>query len=656
MVQWGRVKKRHPLHKKVVKFLNKKRHRPSWLWRWHYLVSGLVVFGGIGMLLGFLQFSDTRSYTAQAAATDNVMGWLWSDHIGWISLNDLNPQTCPGSCGTYGVKINPSTREITGFGWSDKSGWVCFGSSCALPAECTGTPPQGGLNAVINAGTGAVEVRGWAKVCSEGDNGWISLNCADFTGACTAFPYKVVYNTTTKWFQPSNPAKHPTSFSNPAEYSLAWNGYSGGNGFGYIDFEYANSVIVETVCNDGIDNDLNGVADCADSACKASPSCNEAPGNTDAWGQPLCMDGLDDNGNGAVDCADPACKSASQCQEIPTNTDFYGNALCVDGIDDDGDGAIDCVDIGCTGYASCTLIGEAACGAGADACCSDGVDNDGILGQDCSDPNCSVAPICLPAWLQAKFGNVYAQQGITGNAGKESEATYCLTSQGSITGFTSGSGCSETGAVTLSLPKGSTQYRGTLGSIDINGIINGRYGTVQNLAAGDITAQLPNVLAGKVYRVVGNATLNTKTFLNGSTPTERGNGLLIVEGDLTITGNVDYTASTNIQSLRNLASFGIIVKKNGLVGGNITINSGVATVAAAIFAEDTIHTAQPGDPGTTPLLVKGLLAAYKIDLARNYKDATTAAETVVFDGRAVANPPPGMSDVAKSLPTSKDAF
>ncbi|MDQ7814952.1 MAG: hypothetical protein RDU25_04080 [Patescibacteria group bacterium] len=644
------MKKRHPLHHKVVKFLNKRRRRPTWLWRWHYLVSGLVVFGGVGMLLGFLQFTDTRSYTVQAAATDNVIGWVWSDHIGWISLNDLNPQTCAGSCGTYGVKINPTTREITGFGWSDKSGWVCFGSSCGLHAACNGTPPQGGLNAVINAGSGAVEVRGWVKVCSEGDNGWISLNCADFTGACTTYPYKVYYNTATKWFQPGNPPTHPTLGS------LGWNGYVGGNGFGYVDFEYANSTVTESNCSDGVDNDLNGVADCADAACNASAACNEIPGNTDAWGQPLCMDGIDDNGNGTLDCTEPACQSASQCQETPTNTDYYGNDLCADGIDDDGDGTIDCVDLSCDGYASCTLIGEAACGAGAEACCTDGVDNDGLMGLDCADPNCGVAPSCLPAWLQAKFGNVYAQKGITGSAGKESEATYCLTSQGAITDFASGSGCSETGAVTLSLPKSSTQYKGTLGSLDINGILNGRYGTVQNLASGDITAQLPNILAGKVYRVVGNATLNTKTLLNGSTQTERGNGLLIVEGDLSITGNVDYTGSTNIQSLRNLASFGIIVKKNGLVGGNINISSGVATIAAAIFAEDTIHTGTSGGVDTTPLLVKGLMAAYKIDLQRNYRDAVVAAETVVFDGRAVANPPPGMSDVAKSLPTSQDAF
>ncbi|MBP9864741.1 hypothetical protein KBC54_04850, partial [Patescibacteria group bacterium] len=57
-----------------------------------------------------------------------------------------------------------------------------------------------------------------------------------------------------------------------------------------------------------------------------------------------------------------------------------------------------------------------------------------------------------------------------------------------------------------------------------------------------------------------------------------------------------------------------------------------------------------------PLQVLGLMAAHQFNLARKSLDPLKASETVIFDGRAVANPPPGMQSVSQSLPTSKNAF
>jgi hypothetical protein len=55
-----------------------------------------------------------------------------------------------------------------------------------------------------------------------------------------------------------------------------------------------NVILTAEICNDGIDNDNDGLIDQAD------PDCNER----------LCADGIDNNGNGLTDCDDPACLSS----------------------------------------------------------------------------------------------------------------------------------------------------------------------------------------------------------------------------------------------------------------------------------------------------------------------------------------------------------
>jgi hypothetical protein len=615
------------------------------------LFSVVVAFFGLGMAIASIQFGAAH-FPARASATDDLVGWVWSDPSGWISVNSDNPGACsPGPCGSYGMNLDTGTKVINGFAWSDVAGWICFGSSCAASAACNGTPPAGPLTAYISPGAGTVPVHGWAKVCNEGDDGWISLNCAE-PGVCAAVApyYHAVFNQSTGVF--SDATVPGTSFG--------WNGASGGLGFGYMDFQLVRlRGEAPPFCADGIDNDTNGLRDCQEATCSGDPACQEAPANGN------CNDGIDNNFNGPIDCQEAACNIDPSCAETISN----GNK-CANGIDDNGNGLVDCADSGCVGYPACLVSGESACGpldnlgrpGTPDNCCTDGADNDSDTKTDCEqDASCqNQAPICTPAWLQAKFGNVYAQQGITGQqtyGGQNlSTGTYCLTSQGAITGFSSQSGCSESSSQSLTLPNVSTGYTGTLGSIDVNGILGGRYGKVVNY-----TGVLPAVLDGKVYHAIGNSTLNATTFQNGSGATQRGNGLLIIEGTLTVNGNLGYQTNTLTQYLKNLASLGIIVKKIPVgqpgagTGGIINISPTVTDLIGAYFAEDTINT---GTTGSTdqPLKLFGLMAAYRLNLQRNFHSAVQAAEVVAFDGRAVANPPPGMSEVSKSLPTSKEGF
>lgn len=91
--------------------------------------------------------------------------------------------------------------------------------------------------------------------------------------------------------------------------------------------------VVET-CDDGLDNDDDGLIDCDDSDCAASLACYAVPFEE-------CGNGIDDDGDGDADCADSECFETEPCG--PENT----FETCSDAIDNDGDGAVDCDDRDC---------------------------------------------------------------------------------------------------------------------------------------------------------------------------------------------------------------------------------------------------------------------------------------------------------------------
>ena len=66
-------------------------------------------------------------------------------------------------------------------------------------------------------------------------------------------------------------------------------------------------------------------------------------------GEVLCNDGVDNDGDGLVDCADGNCTFAANIER---------GCRCYDGIDNDGDGRIDQADSNCAPYFGLTFIGE----------------------------------------------------------------------------------------------------------------------------------------------------------------------------------------------------------------------------------------------------------------------------------------------------------
>lgn len=67
----------------------------------------------------------------------------------------------------------------------------------------------------------------------------------------------------------------------------------------------------------------------------------------------LCTGGVDEDSDGLTDCADPDCAGHASCVE----------QQCTDGLDDDGDGLVDCLDADCAASASCACADLSFTGA-----------------------------------------------------------------------------------------------------------------------------------------------------------------------------------------------------------------------------------------------------------------------------------------------------
>lgn len=156
-------------------------------------------------------------------------------------------------------------------------------------------------------------------------------------------------------------------------------------------------------CSDGIDNDGDGAMDCADDdcggeaivVCAAGQPTGIAANLWDARVNEVCSD-LDDNDlNTFPDCADLTCEtSATRCF---TKGDEFGNAACSDGIDNDLDSAVDCDDpqcrlegtVVCDGLNRVTFVTDAEITAAANVECTNGLGGDGNSFTDCEDFSCS---------------------------------------------------------------------------------------------------------------------------------------------------------------------------------------------------------------------------------------------------------------------------
>ncbi|MEN0064730.1 MAG: hypothetical protein AAGA48_21470 [Myxococcota bacterium] len=148
-------------------------------------------------------------------------------------------------------------------------------------------------------------------------------------------------------------------------YIVNVDAYSSFTNIGTGDFNLNIVEIPPEICDDGVDNDIDGLLDCADFDCAGDPNCLVE----------ICNDYLDNDADGIIDCLDPDCAADPIC----------GAEICDDNFDNDVDGLLDCADFDCAGDPNCLV-----------EFCDDGGDNDADGLIDCFDPDCAADKICGP--------------------------------------------------------------------------------------------------------------------------------------------------------------------------------------------------------------------------------------------------------------------
>lgn len=440
------------------------------------------------------------------------------------------------------------------------------------------------------------------------------------------------------------------------------------------------------------------------SHCGPIPLINGRPANQEnLLNSDDCFDGVDNDLDRTLDCVDSDCAEAENSDGQRTCRAEYIVAerdFCLDGIDNDGDGVSDCEDAECRGRAGLCdagnfLTGHDQCAAGgligecAEVCPRGTHDRDRDLIcsaiDNCSDvenptqvdSNGNGRGDACDAFLETKEGSIYAPRlRVSQPPPRRDTATYCILTTGAQR-FVPFNATSER----CDLPKDAAvselrlrQYADTIAllpsmtqetlrsRIDIAGLKRGIYGRVfQARNAREVISALRdrNPLAPKVIAYSGDLELTGDIVI----PATRGGVTVLVDGNLLFgaasrPARVVYESGGNTDTRRIPSVAWVALDPNlddDLIEGNIRVDSSVNELVGALFAADTIATGG----GDLQLRVHGLMVARRFRFERGYVPDLTApisvpqgAEVVIYDGRVALNPPPGLVDFVKTLPTS----
>jgi hypothetical protein len=270
-------------------------------------------------------------------------------------------------------------------------------------------------------------------------------------------------------------------------------------------------------------------------------------------------------------------------------------------------------------------------------------------------------------WLRAQRGSVASNGGAFGYGSGQSNATFLVQANGILSHFTGGTGSlpnytskqavctAESGLPNAGERPGGVDWRRTMITntgklLDTSHHDTAETTTTFNSSSGNVTL---NPSGGSNVWVAGSADNPTGLTL-GHSESFKGVGTLVVFGDLNIGPNVSLTYQSDNGSINSL---GIIVIGNvnidpsvtNLVGNFYVLDSDVALDddGCPVNIDEAKTTRGRFSTGSSAnqLNVQGLVVAGAFDLLRYYLDptdnTTDPAESFYYDGRVLANTPPG---------------
>jgi len=246
---------------------------------------------------------------------------------------------------------------------------------------------------------------------------------------------------------------------------IAYNGHAQSMGFAMYNFGVVMVGCVSEICGDDIDNDCDELVDCDDPDCNADANCTYCGNGSCDPGEDMCScpddcglmpseincsDGVDNDCDGVVDCADDDCTDqiactcgdgyclgGETCDNCPGDCVRGGGGTCgacFKGVcngdchpNKEDETCSDCAPPICCGdglceggesYENCPMdcnqnepiCGDGSCNGGEDTCtcredcgqppatetiCNDDVDNDCDDDVDCDDSDCKNNSVCL---------------------------------------------------------------------------------------------------------------------------------------------------------------------------------------------------------------------------------------------------------------------
>lgn len=552
------------------------------------------------------------SFLAQAQTAEYEMsGWAWTENYGWISLNCDNTGDCSPA---YDVVVD-GAGNVTGWGWSSNVGWICFG------ATCSGHVPGAGSLTLVD--TNPVRLRGDAGVVSLGSDGMIRLG---YDGGVTG--------TTSQGEQCYDcEPKCDTPIIDEGSGAVI-----GCSAYSTDEFSTCATCFTNTCFGSGLGDDL------PDSYC---PVGNQQPSGGDPvpGGSGLVCSGFKDcftqtgpNSSARVFCTNPA---EAQCQQFGLRVR-------------DEDGSL--LGWGWNGNNEAQDSDDDSTGAGWVKFHGGG------------------AAIVYP-WLETRYGSIYVPE--TGQVRQRTgaariNATYCIFAD-SIVNVASANCANVVQGINLSFPASTPSeliYRNALGKVDVAGLIaadSENYNKYDQVVEGiTLVSDIDNVLGNKVYVASGDLTVGSSiSFVDGGLG-QRGNGTIVVQGDLYINENISYTSGPSVTDTRQLASVAWIVL------GDVIVAPDVDEVAGAfiILGQDAVSCVSDNEQfpqynqngcgaffsgaGSGSLDVLGIVVAKAFDLRRSFSEASRGSERIIYDGRLIANPPPGFRGFIEGLPVIRD--